>query len=252
VPHGKPRRGAGPPLHFQIDGFRDVTSPLDLLGASPADRAAAEQKIQELSKEPDGIYNHIKETLERCFQVVSSACSERHKDMQRFTVLQALSAGQVNAMTSDRLSCLVVSASGVGKKILVLYGKALSAVCAEVEPHNFTAAGLTTVQEQREGGERLCHPGALPESDGGAFFLSDAHRVPKGPLTATLRGSLMTVCIRGWQGLPHQGGAGHLLRPRRGARQRQLAVRPRCRAGRGREPQPEQHPTAERGHALAL
>jgi DNA replicative helicase MCM subunit Mcm2 (Cdc46/Mcm family) len=193
VPHGKPRRGAGPPLHFQIDGFRDVTSPLDLLGASPADRAAAEQKIQELSKEPDGIFHHIKETLERCFQVVPSACSERHKDMQRFVMLQALSAGQVNAMTSDRLSCLVVSASGVGKKILVLYGKALSPVCAEVEPHNFTAAGLTTVQEQREGGERLCHPGALPESDGGAFFLSDAHRVPKGPLTATLRGSLMTV-----------------------------------------------------------
>jgi hypothetical protein len=158
-------------LHLQ--DLRPCASAFDLLAASSAERARAEEILGDLRRRGVTPIEFLYETVVRLIGAVGLVSFPLLVTLLRFAAFQALSCGHIDH-ASGRLHAIVPGPPGVGKGLLQLAAKLLNLVCVEVSPTKVSAAGLVGASHNSAQGW-VSSAGALARASGGVVLLQDAH-----------------------------------------------------------------------------
>jgi hypothetical protein len=155
---------------FLVD-VRQSVSALDAIGADDSERRLVESWTS--VPEDDFIDDAVEELI---FQLHIAGVDEFPllKDLIEFTVLQALSCGQV-LHAPGRLHLLLAGPPGQGKKLVGLAAKILNPRCAELSASKVSPAGLVGASRHDPVKGWISEPGLLPLAADGVALLQDAH-----------------------------------------------------------------------------
>ena len=186
----------GDPINLRLDSLSVQVPRTALLGATEAEIAAADARIDACQGE-GVLFCHLIDTLHRVLGVAHRSLSPRFLRAERLVLCQAASGGEdPSLLCNPRLSLYLVSAPGKGKKILGEMAQALAPASHLAQPAMLTPAGLGVHVEPTRGGWRSM-PGALPLCDKGVLVIDDIHRLERSQRNQ-LEGVLMTATEDGF------------------------------------------------------
>src|SRR5581483_2139394 len=164
----------------------DEVTPTQLLGATSDERARADEAIDRLRQEPNGLRDYLLSEVRALAGSAQQGTSQRYRLCELAVALQAVSCGQVHYSVNPRLSMLLLSDPAKGKKHLGLQAELLAPISQTVQPTVISPPGLTARIEQKKHLGWIAHPGALPLCSGGTLIYEDQQRTPKNHLNAVL------------------------------------------------------------------
>jgi hypothetical protein len=160
--------------HFYFVPFdvREAANALDLLGASPRERADARALLGKLRSTRVAPHAFLFEQLTSNLGVVGLDQATHLVEGIDAVILQAMSTGTVGNAPA-RIHAMLIGPPGVGKKIVGLCARVLNPVSQEASASKITAAGLIGASHLTEDGWKST-PGLLPLAAHGVLVMQDA------------------------------------------------------------------------------
>lgn len=148
-----------------------LSTPLDLVEATPAEIAAAENVIAEGNGA--SLLNPILAEVCKAQGIIDSG-DPMFMEALEVAILQASSNGLMNGESARIHDCLL-GAPGLGKGKVAKVAAALQPVCKRVEPQALTEDGLYG-NTGSNGGRRVVRAGLIPQAHQGVFSIEDFHQ----------------------------------------------------------------------------
>ncbi|MEI6233990.1 MAG: hypothetical protein WCT04_13120 [Planctomycetota bacterium] len=148
-----------------------LSTPLDLVEATPAEYKKAENVIAEANGV--SLLNLIAEEVCQAQGIIDSG-DPMFMEALEVSILQASSHGLMNG-ESARIHDLVIGPPGSGKGKIAKVGAALQPVSKRVEPQALTEDGLYGGTGS-SGGRRVVRAGLIPQANEGVFIIEDFHQ----------------------------------------------------------------------------
>ncbi len=148
-----------------------LSTPLDLVEATPAEITMAENVIAKLNG--ISLLELILTDVCKAQGIIDSG-DPMYMEAVEVSILQAASTGLMNG-ESARLHDYLNGPPGSGKGKVAKVVEALQPVCKRVEPQALTEDGLYG-STGSSGGRRVVRPGLIPQAHQGAFSIEDFHQ----------------------------------------------------------------------------